>query len=95
MSKQLKQRRVFPLTSRLIFLSNLRRLVLEAELLEFFAEHGKGNWGHVSAKLRERNNRNLVNRGQIVSEFEASNGIRFRITTTRDSKFTEFQRVNN
>ena len=84
-------KKVFPLTSRLVFSPTLMGKIPEQELMEAFARHDSGDWGIVSKATSKQNCSSLIRGGELVSEYQARNGVRFRIITTQDSRITRFE----
>lgn len=87
-------RKIFPLSSRLIFSPELINTIPESELMIAFARHDSGDWGIVSSAVGKQNRFSLRRGGtDLVSEFEAKNGMRFRVVTSSDSRFTRFEKA--
>ena len=86
-------KKVFPLQSRIVFSPAVIRRVPEEELMDAFSRHSSEDWGVASIELSTRNQHSLTAGGEIISEFVSRSGVRFRLTTTSDSHYTEFETV--
>ena len=92
--KSNENRKVFPLTSRLIFAPALLEQIPERELMDAFARHDTGDWGLVSKVRTKLNKASLRHGGELVSEYAARNGVRFKVVTSEDSRVTRFATIH-
>lgn len=84
------KRKIFPLSSRLVFTPQVLERVPRQDMMEAFGRHDSGDWGIVSKKVIEENNKSLRRGGRLKSEYVARNGARFSVTTLSENHVTEF-----